>query len=68
MRRKLAEHLFLLVSGRVYLLIIWRLRASRATPSLPRRVSTWVVYRVGLSRPPCPEPCVWFQGQPVHNG
>ena len=62
MRRKVAGHLSLLVPGRGYLVIIRRpVRASRARPSTPPRVSSVEAWRIWQPRPLFPEPCVWLQ-------
>ena len=61
MAGNVAGHLFLLVPGRVYLMIIpTALRASRATPSTPPRVSIVAVCRAERKDLLFPEPCVWL--------
>jgi len=59
MRRKLAGHLFAGARPELYLLIIkWTLRASRATPATPPRVSSVEAWRTWRPHLLFPEPCV----------
>jgi len=59
MQRKLAGHLFAGARPELYLLIIkWTLRASRATPATPPRVSSVEAWRTWRPHLLFPEPCV----------